>query len=204
MSKPHFPQERKPQNAVQQKQSNGYFGGAAEGLSFGATQMDQLTFSTINYRTLRDRIRAQDPQIDEQTLADTVEGLTDLHEILEAIIRAALADEALAAGLKCRIADMQGRLDRLQDRASKRRQIAKDVMVDLDLKKLTAEDFTASIRAGIPSLTVLDESAVPKTYWEPSEPKLNRQGLFYELKQGAEVPGVALSDPEPILSVRVR
>ena len=32
---------------------------------------------------------------------------------------------------------MEDRLDRLQDRASKRRQIAKDVMVELDLKKLT-------------------------------------------------------------------
>jgi hypothetical protein len=163
-----------------------------------------LEFSAITYRTMRDRIRAQDPQIDEQTLADTVEGLTDLHEIVQAIIRSALSDEALVLELKCRISDMQGRLDRLQDRASKRRQIAKDVMVELDLKKLNAPDFTASIREGIPSLTVIDEDAVPSIYWQPSEPRLNRQELAYELKQGAEIAGVALSEPEPVLSVRVR
>ena len=166
--------------------------------------MDQLTFVNTDYRSIRDRIRAQDPQIDEQTLADTVEGLTDLHEILAAIVRAALADEALARGLKCRISDMQCRLDRLEDRAAKRRQIAREVMVELDLKKLNAPDFTASIREGMPSLIVLNEDAVPSIYWQPSEPRLKRQELAYELKQGAEIEGVALSDPEPILSVRTR
>ena len=163
-----------------------------------------LAFAAINYRSIRDRIRAQDPQIDEQTLADTVEGLTDLHEIVQAVIRAALADEALARGLKCRISDMQGRLDRLEGRASKRRQIARDVMVELDLKKLNAPDFTASICEGTPSLMVINEEEVPSIYWQPSEPRLKRQELAYELKQGAEIEGVALSDPEPFLSVRTR
>ena len=87
---------------------------------------------------------------------------------MTAIVRSALADEALATGLKSRIADMQGRLERLQDRASKRRQIAKDVMVELDLKKITAPDFTVSIRPGMPALLVLDEAAVPSIYWQPS------------------------------------
>jgi hypothetical protein len=163
-----------------------------------------LEFSAIHYRAIRDRLQAEDPQIDDQTLADTVEGLTDLHEILTAIIRAALTDEALAVGLKGRIAEMEDRLGRLQDRAAKRRHIAKDVMVELDLKKLTAPDFTASIRPGMPALMVIDEAAVPSIYWKPRDPCLNRQGLVADLKQGAEITGVTLSNPEPVLSVRTK
>jgi hypothetical protein len=82
----------------------------------------------------------------------------------------------MATGLKCRIADMEDRLGRLQDRAAKRRQIVKDAMIELDLKKIAAPDFTASIRPGMPALMVLNEDAVPKTYWEPGEPSAEAPG----------------------------
>ena len=163
-----------------------------------------LEFAAIAYRTVRDRIRAEDPQIDEQTLADTVEGLTDVHDIVAAIVRAALADEALATGLKNRIAEMQDRLARLQDCALKRRQIAKDVMLELDIRKIIAPDFTVSIRPGMPSLLVLDEAAVPSIYWQEGAPRLDRQGLLNELKAGADIKGVTMSNPEPVLSVRTK
>jgi len=163
-----------------------------------------LEFAVAAYRVLRDRIRAEDPEIDAQTLGDTIEGLTDVHEIIIAIVRSALADEALANGLRNRIDEMEERLGRLQDRAAKRRQIVKDAMVHLDLKKLTAPDFLASIRIGSPCLAVIDEKAVPGIYWEPGAPRLKRQELLNELKAGSEIEGVALSNPEPVLSVRVR
>jgi len=163
-----------------------------------------LEIASATYRALKERIQRSDPNIDDLTLADTVEGLTDLHEILQAVIRSALTDEALATGLKGRIADMESRLERLQERASKRRQIARDVMVELNLKKLEAPDFTVSIRNGIPTLTVLNESEVPSIFWQPAQPKLKRQELANELKHGADIPGVTLSNPEPILSVRIR
>lgn len=164
----------------------------------------RLEFAAIAYRAIRERIRAEDPQIDEQTLTDTVEGLTDVHEIIAAIVRATLADEVLANGLKSRVAEMDERLNRLQDRAAKRRQIVKEVMVELDIKKITAPDFTVSLRAGMPALLVLDEAVVPSIYWQPSAPRLDRQGLLSELKGGAEIDGVALSEPEPVLGVRTR
>jgi hypothetical protein len=61
-----------------------------------------------------------------------------------------------------------------------------------------------SIRPGTPALMVIDEAAVPSIYWEPREPRLNRQGLVTDLKQGAEIAGVVLSNPEPVLSVRTK
>jgi hypothetical protein len=77
-------------------------------------------------------------------------------------------------------------------------------MIELDIKKIMAPDFTVSIRPGMPSLLVLDEKAVPSIYWQPVDPKLKRLELLSDLKQGAAVKGVALSNPEPVLSVRTR
>jgi hypothetical protein len=41
----------------------------------------------------------------------------------------------------------------------------------------------------MPALVVLNEDAVPKTYWEPGEPRLRRQILASDLKEGAEIAG---------------
>lgn len=166
--------------------------------------MNPLAFSKIQYQDVKSRLALDHPDLDGETLADTVEGLTSLPEIVEAIIRSALADEALAVGLKGRIEDMQGRLQRLTERASARRSMARDVMIDVGLKKITAPDFTASIRAGTSSLVILDEAQIPADYWEAREPKLNRQALLTDLKLQGEIAGVALSKPEPTLSVRTR
>ena len=166
--------------------------------------MNQLDFARARHAALKERLRVLDPDLDEETLADTLEGLTDLHEIIAAILRAALSDEALASGLKQRIGEMQERLGRLSDRASRRRQIACEAMTEAAIKKITVSDLTVSLRAGSPGLMVVDEAAIPESYWEPRPPRLNRQALLCELKQGGAVAGVLLSNPQPVISVRTK
>jgi Siphovirus Gp157 len=168
----------------------------------GNSIMNHLASAVTIYRVVKDRVRAEEQDIDDVTLADTVEGLTDLHEIIAAVVRAALVDEALVSGLKSRIKEMQDRLARLEERAAKRRQICRSVMVETDIKKITAPDCTISLRPGTPSLVVVDEASIPASYWEPQAPRLKRQELVVELKQGSAVPGAQLSNPEPVLSVR--
>ena len=166
--------------------------------------MEPLAHSLTVYRAIRDRIIALEAEIDETTLADTVEGLTDIHEVLAAVVRSALEDEGLAEGLKGHIQRLQERLQRLAARAVERRRIARDAMAEAEIKKVVAPDFTLSLRPGPPALVVVDERAIPDPYWEPREPRLNRAGLIAALKAGASIPGSHLSNPEPVLSVRVR
>jgi hypothetical protein len=142
--------------------------------------------------------------LDEETLADTVDGLTDLHEVVAAVVRSALVDEALAQGLKGHIETLQGRLRRLSERSEARRQIARDAMLEVDLRKITAPDFTISVRPGTPALVVTEEDSIPEPYWQPREPRLDRLRLLNDLKKGIPVTGATLSNPAPVLSVRVR
>ena len=142
--------------------------------------------------------------LDEQTVEDTLEGITDLHEMIAAVIRSALVDKALQVGLRSRLDDMKQRLSRLELRCEKKRQLALEAMGEVGLWKLEQPDFTASVRAGLPTLVVVSEGDIPQSYWLPQPPKLNRQALLANMKRGNEVPGVQLGNPKAILAVRTK
>jgi hypothetical protein len=156
------------------------------------------------YQLVRERIVQEFPSTDDETIRDTLEGITDLHEMIAAAIRSALVDEALHAGLCCRVNDMKERLSRLELRATKKRQLALEAMTEVGLAKLEQPDFTASARAGSPALVVVAEEAIPDAYRVSQPPKLDRQALLAELKRGAGIPGVQLSNPQPVLMVRTK
>jgi hypothetical protein len=99
---------------------------------------------------------------------------------------------------------MKKRQSRLEVRASKKRELALQAMSETGLTRLEQPDFTASTRAGVPALVVVSEQTVPATYWMTQPPKLDRQALLCELKHGAAVPGVELSNPKPVLMVRTK
>ena len=156
------------------------------------------------YNLLRQRVLDQYPGLDDETIRDTLEGITTLHELISEVIRSALFDEALQAGLRTRLDEMRQRLTRLEERGAKKRQLALETMCEVGLKKLEQPDFTASARAGVPSLIIMSEGLCPEPYWVPQPPKLDRQALLADLKRGAEIPGAQLGNPRPTLAVRTK
>jgi hypothetical protein len=164
----------------------------------------QLLHDLACHEFLRKHLKSDFPDADEDTLRDTLEGLSSLPEALAVVLRSYLDDLTLAAALGMRIDAMQERLGRIDHRADKKRELVSTVMERADIKKLAEPDFTASLRSSPPAVVVIDEAQIPQAYWKPQSPQLDRQGISTALKSGATVPGALLSNPEMVLYVRTK
>ncbi len=162
-----------------------------------------LGLAKIKHLAIRDRILADNPGIDDQTLADTVEGLSELPDKLAAIMRDALRAKAMAAGLQKLMDDNAARLKRFEDRGERLRALVRDEMLDADISKLQMPDFTASLRKASPALGPIDENLIPKEYWE-DRPHLQRGKLLDDLKAGYQIEGATLKNQDMTLAVRTR
>src|SRR5215203_3806006 len=85
---------------------------------------------------LRRRLLELEPDLDETTLLDTLEGMTDLNEAIAEVVRSALIDAAYAGGLKGRIEEMKERLARLEARSDKKRKLALETMEAAGMPKI--------------------------------------------------------------------
>ena len=166
--------------------------------------MQALANSLSEYQYFRERLLAEYADIDDETLRDTLEGISSLPEALAAVIRLYLDDLAMATALGLRIAEMQGRLTRIEGLCERKRALITSVMERAELRQLKQPDFTASLRAVPARLVVADEGAVPADYWRPQPPKLDRKGLLGALLGGRSVPGASLGNGGVTISVRTK
>jgi len=163
---------------------------------------DNLNLERNRFTELRRRLLELYPDLDDQTLTDTLEGATNFREAIGALIRSALEDECLADALRDRMTDMRTRLSRHEARAASKRQVAVENMEAADIRKLTEPDFTASTRVGPPSVVIDNEHELPIDYLLPQPPKPDKRAILEALTRGAMVPGAALAQPKLSLSVR--
>lgn len=138
---------------------------------------------------------------DPDTLADTIEGATNLHEAIAAVMGGIDDDEALAVGIDVIIAQFKERGKRIEARLERRRNAIERAMMAGELMKLELPQATLSLRKVPPKLEIVSEDMLPKTYFE-TVPKLKRTELWADVKAGKDIPGARLTNGGQALSIR--
>ncbi len=163
-----------------------------------------LRTEAAQYRALQIQLKEDYANLDDETLTDTLEGLSDLPQMIEEIVRSSVEDEAMIAGLKIRADAMAGRLSRLKERHQKKRQLAAWALGSAGMGRLKTVDFTVSLSEGAVRLEISDESKLSSDYLIPQPPKPNRAGITEALKQGRTVEGASLVQGQSYITVSTR
>jgi hypothetical protein len=161
-----------------------------------------LSNSLAEHVWLRERLLEEFPAIDEETLQDTLEGVSTLPECLAVLVRSHLDDVTIVEALRARIRSMQERLARLETRAERKKVLALDIMTKTDLKKLMQPDFTLALRPAPAELLIMEETAIPGEFWKPQPAKLDRLALRQQLQTGKAIPGAMLRSGGVLLAIR--
>lgn len=142
---------------------------------------------------------------DEETYLDTLDGETDLLDILDTEIEAMQADEAKAAAVRARIADLKTRADRLEMRGEAHKGNVGKILAAAGLKKAERPLATVSLRPGSVSVHIVDEAEIPTQLMREKVTRVPDKGAIKaQIEAGETVPGAELVRGEETVSVRVK
>jgi hypothetical protein len=140
---------------------------------------------------------------DEQLLLDSLEGETDFHRFMTAVVRRMCEAEACADGIGDLIREVKERQQRFEQRSDAMRSLAFKVMNIAAVRKVELPQATLSIRAGTPKVIVTDEAALPENCIRiKREP--DKIAIKEHLARGDQVPGAEMSNAEPVLAMRIK
>lgn len=157
--------------------------------------MNQNLFDiAAQYRADCEKLATLD--LDEQTLTDTLEGLSGDLEV-KAINIAALARnlEATAGAIKDAEAGMAARRKAIEARADRLRQYLLDGMQLAGVQKIESPYFALAIKQNPPSVAINEPGLVPTEFMRQPEPppaSPDKKAIGEALKAGREVPGCHL------------
>jgi hypothetical protein len=163
-----------------------------------------LSAEADRYAVLALELKEAYADIDQETLEDTLEGMSDLPDLLKEVVRSSLDDEVLVEALQERVAAMKERLERLQTRHGHKRALVTTIMTKAGLSKILAEDFSVSLRQGPARLEITDERAISPAFLVMQAPKIDRAGLLAALKHGETVAGATLQTGLSYVQVRTK
>jgi hypothetical protein len=169
----------------------------------GSATVLRLNAELANALKLREML-GNDAEADPQLLLDTLEGETNLAEMVCVLHEETLSDQAMLDGTKAMIATLQERASGIERRIETKRGLIMMAMDRSGLGTIRGPLATFSLRDTKPKLVVGEESQIPSRFFKPADPKLDRDAVKTELEAGKEVPGASLSNPGISLTIRMK
>jgi hypothetical protein len=148
------------------------------------------------------KLLADEPEVDPQTLADTLEGLSgDIEAKSEAVAMVIGNIEADADAIDEAAKQMAARAKRLRHRVESLKTYLLINMQACGFTKISCKWFTISLRKNPPRIDVFDAEAIPEKFrvWpEPPPPAIDRRALLDALKAGENIPGAQIAQDERV------
>ena len=145
---------------------------------------------------LADLQRLADLDLDDQTVADTLEGLSGALEVKATNVAAFTRNlEATAEAIKEAEAKMAARRKAIERRAANIRAYLKAQMERTGILKIESPEFVLSIKKNPPSVSVIAPELVPAEFMRtppPPPPEIDKNAIRDVLKAGKDVPGCRL------------
>lgn len=156
------------------------------------TALYQITDQHRELQALADEV-----DIDPQTLADTLEGLTGEFEDKAKSVAMFIENlQADAAAIQEASRLMKLRAQRLEHRAEAIRTYLRINMEATGITKISCKWFVIALRKNPPRVDITDEESIPEVYrvWpEPPPPTIDKRALLDALKRGATIEGAAIA-----------
>lgn len=160
-----------------------------------------VPFLVEQWRAMRADLLRDFPELDEETLVDTIDGEAGALDAVASLLRQAREDEAMKDALDTMIEEMRARKDRLSDRAASRRRYATSLMKAVGVRKIERPDFSASLRQSPPRVEIPDDQAVPDAFrvmtW-----RVDKASIREALSNGLQANWARLSPGNETISVR--
>ncbi len=149
---------------------------------------------SAEYRAVAEQLADMD--MDVQTIADTLEGMSGALETKCTNIAFVIRNfEATAAQIKEAEAAMAARRKAIESRAAHVKQYLFDGMTHAGIEKIESPYFKLAIQDNPPSVVIDEPGLIPATYMrqpEPPPPAPDKVAIARDLKAGVEIAGAHL------------
>jgi hypothetical protein len=144
-----------------------------------------------------------DLEADEQLKLSTLEGETELNEIVSLLLSLNEDDEGMIEQIKGQIAVRKERIARFGHRIETRKNAIVSLLDCAMITKLPLPEATVSVRTLQPRPKIVDEAALPNAFViEEIVRKPDLDAIEEAVSHGATIPGVILTNGGASLTVR--